>query len=208
MYNLAKIKSAFTLVEVLVSITIFSIIMISVMMIFASVTGVSAKIDINRSMQENTKNITELIAKDVLDYGISWVSSEKGLDCTFSDNNLYDSWDKLCLWDVEYFLAIKTIDDSWNRVEFSEMEEKCSDITSECSLVKKDSDWEVWMVSNSQVYFRDLIFTISQENIKKVTINFTMQPSAKKWVKPDLIKNSEMIFQTTLSERLIKTNSN
>ena len=64
------------------------------------------------------------------------------------------------------------------------------------------------MVSNSQVYFRDLRFTISQENIKKVTINFTMQPSSKKGVKPDLIKNSEMIFQTTLSERLIKTNSN
>ena len=108
MYNLGKIKSAFTLVEVLVSITIFSIIMISVMMIFASVTGVSAKIDINRSMQENTKNITELIAKDVIDYGISGVSSEKGLDCTFSDNNLYDSWDKLCLWWVEYFLWHKS----------------------------------------------------------------------------------------------------
>jgi prepilin-type N-terminal cleavage/methylation domain-containing protein len=58
-------KNAFTLIEILVALTIFSIFMVSMIMIYASSANIDRKIDINRSMQENSKNIIETIAEDI-----------------------------------------------------------------------------------------------------------------------------------------------
>jgi len=64
--NKMKFKNkGFTLVETIVSLTILSIIMISVLSIFISSTDTSYKIDINRAMQENIKNIVEHISEDI-----------------------------------------------------------------------------------------------------------------------------------------------
>jgi prepilin-type N-terminal cleavage/methylation domain-containing protein len=48
-------KKAFTLVEMLISMTIFSIIMVSVIMIYAVTSDISAKYDINREIRQNIK---------------------------------------------------------------------------------------------------------------------------------------------------------
>ena len=48
MKNFKNLNSWFTLVEVIVAVTIFSIIMISVMFIFVNSTQLSMKVDINR----------------------------------------------------------------------------------------------------------------------------------------------------------------
>jgi prepilin-type N-terminal cleavage/methylation domain-containing protein len=62
---------AFTLVEVIVSMTILSIIMVSVMVVFISGSNTANKIDIQRGMQENVKNIVESIAEDIRKNGIN-----------------------------------------------------------------------------------------------------------------------------------------
>ena len=51
------------------------------------------------------------------------------------------------------------------------------------------------------VSVKDLQFYVSSENVNKATIKIIMQPTIKAWVKPDLIKNNKIIFQTTISER-------
>jgi prepilin-type N-terminal cleavage/methylation domain-containing protein len=56
---------AFTLVEILVSMTIFAIIMVSVMMIYVTATDISKKYDINREMRNNIKSVVEDIAEEV-----------------------------------------------------------------------------------------------------------------------------------------------
>jgi len=56
---------AFTLIEIIVSITILSIVMVSVFAIFFLVSDLSNKTDINRLIQENVKTITETIAEDI-----------------------------------------------------------------------------------------------------------------------------------------------
>jgi len=206
MYNFKKIKSWFTLIEVLVSITIFSIIMISIIMIFKAASEVSYKIDLNRSMQENIKNIVESVSKDVTSYGISWVSKHKAAsDCDFNYTSwLYRQWDKLCLAGISYYLAEESTDWSWPRVEESEIVSKCSSIWSKCVLVK--FDWtDTYRVSNSSVYFRDLRFYLSKDYIPKVTMTFTIQPAARRWVNTSLIENTKINFQTTFSQRLIET---
>jgi prepilin-type N-terminal cleavage/methylation domain-containing protein len=60
-----RVVNAFTLIEVLVSITIFSIMMISVISIYIISTDITLKSDINRIMQENLKNVSNKIAEDI-----------------------------------------------------------------------------------------------------------------------------------------------
>jgi type II secretory pathway pseudopilin PulG len=56
---------AFTLIEVVVSITIFSMVIISVIWIYITSSDILVKSDINRKMQENLKNVTNQISEDI-----------------------------------------------------------------------------------------------------------------------------------------------
>ena len=56
---------AFTLIEILVAITILSIIMISVFSIYITSVNISAKSDANRMLQENIKNVFSQISEDI-----------------------------------------------------------------------------------------------------------------------------------------------
>jgi len=79
----------------------------------------------------------------------------------------------------------------------------CSDIKDHCVLYKNNSP-----LTNSTVSFRSLDFRVSGngDNESKVTINFVVQPAVKRGVRSDLIKNTKLTFQTTVSERLIQSN--
>jgi prepilin-type N-terminal cleavage/methylation domain-containing protein len=57
--------SAFTLVEVLVSLTIFSMVIVSIIWIYITSSDIMVKSDINRKMQENLKNVSSTIAEDI-----------------------------------------------------------------------------------------------------------------------------------------------
>ena len=201
--------SWFTLIEVLVSITIFSIIMISVITIFIFSSNLSAKVDINRAMQENIKNAVETMAEDIRKYWIQWISDAPS-DCSDAPAE----WkNKLCIRNPDNSLRssyrLKKNDDTAPNIhDIDTMSAvltpaECLAPTSHCVLFKDGSP-----LTNSFVTFRNLSFSLSWEdgNQKKITINFVMQPAIKKWVRRDLIENSSLIFQTTLSERLIKSN--
>jgi hypothetical protein len=58
-----------------------------------------------------------------------------------------------------------------------------------------------WPLTNSFVSVKELNFYYSKDYIPKVTMNIVIQPAMKKWVKSNLIEESELIFQTTVSER-------
>jgi len=194
-----KHDSWFTLIELLVSITIFSIIMVSVITIFIFSSNLSAKVDINRSMQENIKNAVETIAEDVRKYGISGISTTPGWSCLMPTSSIYVEWNKLCTNLNEY--TLKKDDGTGNMLRA--LNADCSDIKDHCVLYKNNSP-----LTNSTVSFRSLDFIVSgnDDNENKVTINFMVQPAVKRGVRSDLIKNTKLIFQTTVSERLIQSN--
>jgi prepilin-type N-terminal cleavage/methylation domain-containing protein len=56
---------AFTLVEMIVSITILSLIMISLIAVYVITSDVALRSEINRAMQENLKTATEQISEDL-----------------------------------------------------------------------------------------------------------------------------------------------
>lgn len=189
-----KNTSWFTLVEVIVWVTIFSMIMISVMSIYILASDTSLKSDINRAMHENTKNIITDISEWIINNWIMWVSDSYIDSCNknlWSQN--YKLWNKLCLnsWE-EYYLAKK--DNSWNFVRVSNSD--CEDIADQCYIVKN------WIpITNSLVAIKNLSFFATDNLAEKVTLSIVLQPTTKSWVKPTQIENNTFTFQTTLNSR-------
>ncbi len=183
----------FTLIEVVVAVTVFSIMMVSVIFIFINSSEVSLKIDINRALQENSKNIVETIAEDLRKNSIadcSWGITE------WCKSNLVKSstWVQLWIWTNHYYLAKKV----WSDYILTD-NTYCGITNNQCFIVK---NWE--LLSNSSVKIDSLEFSIFSEHIPKVQINLLIKPMTGKWVKSNLIKNNEINIQTTLSERYLK----
>jgi prepilin-type N-terminal cleavage/methylation domain-containing protein len=56
-----KEKKAFTLIELIIAITITSLVLVSITEIFLFSSTFTKKVDMSRIMQENVKNITDII---------------------------------------------------------------------------------------------------------------------------------------------------
>ncbi len=183
--------------------TIFGIIMVSVLSIFLFSSQMSTRVEMNRIMQENIKNVTEDISENLRLSSLSDVVADNSANSCESTPSS-GTWTKLCLesW-VEYTIWYQSGND-WNkRNSISE----CRDIANpNCHIIKRDgpSD-DYYPLSNSFTHFENISFEITNQEIPKVTIHMTVRPSAKKWLAVEIIENGITHIQTTLSERLITT---
>ena len=203
----------FTLVEMLVAMTIFWIVIISVMMIYATSTQIAIKTDINREMQQNIKSTIETIAEDVRKNWIVWVSTNPNLPTDkFEKSKL---WTRLKTNSFHYTLFWYKASE-WETVSNASPKDNtfCNNIKNICFIMKcenndidQDSCWasyQIWPLSYSKTSISNFSFYTTDWEISKVTINFTAKPSIKKWLKSKFIENSKLIFQTTISERYLK----
>lgn len=107
---------AFTLIELIVSMVIFAIIMVSVISVFIFSTQLSAKIEINRVLQENVKNVVETIADDIRKNGLVGVSDTLLGNCSLA-NQAFTIGTKLCTGSSEYYFAKEDTSGGWIRIE-------------------------------------------------------------------------------------------
>jgi len=189
-------KSAFTLIEVIVSLAIFSIVITSIIWIYITSSDIIVKSDINRKMQENLKNVSNTIAEDIRKNGILWVSNSLIDPCDFTLwSNNYKDGNKLCTKSGNtYYLAKKDIL-TWIYTRVNN--NSCWNIADKCVIYNLSK----WKLTNSFISIKSLKFYLSNDKIPKVTLSILAQPSIQKGVKIDLIKKSKLIFQTTISER-------
>lgn len=220
MKKIFKNKKAFTLVEVMVAVSIFSVIMLSVMWIYIVSTETTYKSDVNKIIQENVKSIVTNISEDVMKNGIIWVEtnifsssckniSEKSNLTEF--NSYWAKWEIFCSEKYMYFLAEKS-DDTFRITEKSNCNSK------DCFLVKKElNDWRViWdaqPITNSLIAVRNINFYAvnSYDKVwhtnnevkwaKKVTIFLKLEPSKTSWIRKSMIEQNVFDFQTTISSR-------
>ncbi len=186
------IKKWFTLIEVVIWVTIFSMIMISVMSIYILASDTSLKSDINRAMHENIKNVFTDVSENIINNSISWVSSNLPDACNINlGSNNYKRWNKLCVWSDEYYLSKYNWSD-YIRVDSSE----CSDISDQCYIVKNSVP-----ITNSLVSVKKLEFIVTNTYSKKATIIISLMPTIKAWVKPSQIEDNILNFQTTVNNR-------
>jgi len=201
-----NITSAFTLIEVIVAMTIFGIIMISVLSIFLFSSQMSSRVEINRIMQENIKNVTEDIAENIRKKWLSWVLADGWFDACNSWSWATLVWTKLCLWwGIEYsiwYATGATLD--WQRVNDISY---CQDINSQCHIIKRDTPSEdYYPLSNSFSHFENISFVITNEDIPKLSLHMSLRASSAKWLSSQVVRNSITHIQTTISQRLISTN--
>ncbi|MDD5769508.1 MAG: prepilin-type N-terminal cleavage/methylation domain-containing protein [Candidatus Gracilibacteria bacterium] len=193
----------FTLIEIIVSIAVLSMIMISVFTIFSLSADLNNKTDISRALQENIKNLEQIIIDDIKINNISGVNSDIVIsNCQISLTSKYSSGTKLCVGTNSYYLARQEAG-TWIRIgNYNE----CELGINSCYLVKHDENGNITQLSNSWLEFRKLYFYVTNDKIKKVSINFEVQPSIHKGIKPELVKNNKINFETTISERLYNNN--
>lgn len=184
----------FTLVEIVVSLTILSVIMVWVMMTFSHANTIATSTQSNRIVQENLKNVTETIAEDIRKNGIGWVSKTIGDPCAMVPDSAsnFKQGSKLCtLAGNEYFLAKEVL---WKflRVDAS----TCLDDKEHCSVVKNGN-----LLTNSLVNVKKLEFLVSKSNIPYVTLRITLTPSRKNGIQNTVIQQDTITLQTSISPR-------
>ena len=197
-----KTLRAFTLIEVIISVTIFSIVFVSVITSYILLSKLNQKIDMSRAMQENIKNITETIAEDVRKNWIKFCNplTPTETEChTIQSGQQYTTENVLYTHSWRYSLRkYDSLIPAWENIDIWDPETECT-IPYICKLYKSWSP-----LSNTWVQFKTLRFSISNTLEPKVTINFVLSPAFNKWINPDLIKNNVITFQTTVSERPYK----
>lgn len=198
-----NIYTWFTLIELIISITIFSVMMISVMSIFLFSSQMSTRVELNRSVQENIKNVIEDIAESVRTQWIWGVRNFAGT-CklpTDTDKNIIGIG--LCVGWSDYIIGYKT--PTGNFMPSSNISADCWDLDDSCRILKKEASGDYYPLTNSFLAFEKLSFIVNNTDVPKVTIQFIVRPAYKKWLSPDILRNNTMHIQTTISERLIKT---
>ena len=191
-------KKAFTLIELIVAIAITSLVLVSITEIFLFSSTLTKKVDMSRIMQENVKNITEIIWEDVR---INWINNLPNGGNLYNETNTLETW----TWWTSYYLA------KFSNWSFINANLDCSLYKKEdrCILVR-EKNWEIEPLVNSWVSFEKLDFYISSWTIDwnkwlaKVTMRFIIRPATWKWIWVEKIKNSKIIWQTTFSQRIYK----
>ncbi len=197
----------FTLVELLVSVTIFGIIMVAVISIFIFGSQMSTRVEMERLMQENIKNFVEDIVEWVRKNGIEsvtdfWNSCPQNVTTTPTIRS--KTW--ACLNNgSSYVLGRKTTGSTWERVSNTDdcKNSKTSKIT--CHILKKESTGNYYPLTNSFSNFQALEFTYIPWDIPRLAIHFIAHPAYGKWLSPSMIERATTAFQTTVSERIIST---
>lgn len=192
-------KKWFTLIEVIVSMTILWVIMVWIITTFILVWNLNNKADINRHLQENIRRFTHSVSEDLRLWDITFDSDTDKWH--YINSGLFDSWEELFVWDKEYFMAeeslmIKANSSNPNSCIFLE--------EVECILAVRDiNSWNIKAFSDNKVQIKNLKTFVSEWKIPKASISFEILPSYKTWLPRDLIKNNTIYFQTTFSENII-----
>ena len=205
-------KRWFTLVEIMVALTIFSIIMGSVMSIYIVSSETTYNSEISRAMQENVKNVYMEISEDVIKNWINWAFANLWEECKLKESDKEEKtsitqWFSFCTKENIYSIATKRT--NWEWFDLVSNLSECDKKDSECFLVKKSSNsdesnqsLEFFPVTNSLVTVRNADFKVVNYNwVKKLTVLLKLQPSIKAWVRPSLVEKNIFNFQTTISER-------
>lgn len=80
--------SGFTLIEIMIAMTIFAMMSTMVMSIYFSTTNTTRKLNAQREISESAREITERLASDIREYGFS------GAAPAFNSSSLHVPWNK------------------------------------------------------------------------------------------------------------------
>ena len=184
-------KTAFTLIELVVAVTILGFIMLSVFLIYSNLVTVNTKLEQTRILQENVRIVTEKIATDVRESGLSFQTCngfENSTKCLQMNNG------------NEYYL----IDSAWSNSESGAL-----------GLKEASSSGDPVSLTSNAVIIKNLRFNVSGKSGSgvtnsdvegKVQVVFDIGLSTRRGISKALSDSSFMTVQTTISEKIYKGN--
>lgn len=211
---------AFTLIEVLVAVTILAVVMVSVFEVYFGVLTLNRRLEFSRSLQENARSTTEMFAKEI---------RERGIDLAFYDNG--SAARTLDYENGNDVLAVRP-DALGNASRYYLMQDSvtgpvsCTDpAAKDCYLgresVGSDGSSERVRVTDARVKVESLRFhivgtsaaTVSSGTAPvssgireaKVTAVFELGVPPAKGLDPNVAKKLKIRAQTTISEKIYKS---
>lgn len=214
-------RSGFTLVELIIGMTIFAVMSTMTILIYFNISESSRRLQISREISETTRQITEKINQEVQENKIFIKEINKdGNDSLlkkFKENN-FDEKNLLAIGrdnNEKIFVLWKRFDDK-NLAPCDSDNKNNPEKNCWLYLVKQNSDWSLNYFNlvdsfrenenEKRVKINDLKFEISgwENDVKKVALKMKVSLTKKSWIPNSLITGSKMEIQTTISERFYK----
>lgn len=214
-------RSGFTLVELIIGMTIFAVMSTMTILIYFNISESSRRLQISREISETTRQITEKINQEVQENKIFIKEINKdGNDSLlkkFKENN-FDEKNLLAIGrdnNEKIFVLWKRLDDK-NLASCDSNDKNNPEKNCWLYLVKQNSDWSLNYFNlvdsfrenenEKRVKINDLKFEISgwENDVKKVALKMKVSLTKKSWIQNSLINGSKMEIQTTISERFYK----
>ncbi|MCH2188223.1 prepilin-type N-terminal cleavage/methylation domain-containing protein [Candidatus Gracilibacteria bacterium] len=189
-------SSGFTLIEIIVTVTIISIVLVSVIASFIAIQNITHKNDMYRSIHENIKTLSQALSHDIHRSTLVGVSLHATDPYTFGSGGKYGT--ALETANNRYYLAQKNeLSGDWERVEVSH----CQSVAQHCSLYQRG----VGPLTNNRVSVSDIAWYISAGNLPKVTLVIEIRPAAKRGLSSSVLEKATQVFQMTFSERILSS---
>lgn len=211
-------SSGFTLVELMIAMTIFGMMSIMVMTIYFSTTDTTRLLNAQRELAETAREITERISADIRE---KWIITDtlKEFDVNYDPWKKYDytgsGSEFLNLTHWRYVYGIKKTGgmDTCSGTRKSDPKIHCGLYFLEYSdngengynLVDSFNPLE----SRKRVKIENLKFYISGDGVntsRKVWLDFTLSLMARNGIPQNLVSTTKLHIQTTISERGWKKN--
>ncbi len=207
-------RSGFTLIELSIAMTMFSVLSIMIVMVYFNATNSARKLSMTRELSETAREITERIAEDVKNRGIS--VRQPGLD---PSRPLWNTLDYTGIGNEVLILGQPGNEHIYMYGKKSTVWlNPCDSVSAQdpqihCGLYLKEGSEYYNLVdsfvpeeSKKRVKIESLKFYISWDDLtsRKVTLNFTLTLMPRIWVPSSLIWTTKLHIQTTFSERIWK----
>jgi len=188
----------FTLIEMIVSVTILAIIMLSIFVIYRNIIFINKKLELDRIIQQNSRNIIESLATEI---------REKGIDYEYY-SNLTEKLDYSGSGNT-----ILAIANSWEycmQKQSNSCSRDCYKNNRWCFLWKLNTDIQLSdekvQVNNLRFFISDnkSIWALDGKKEWKVTIVFDLSVTPTAWINSNMIKDSNIHVQTTISTKFYK----
>lgn len=212
-------RSGFTLVELIIGMTIFAVMSTMTILIYFNISESSRRLQISREISETTRQITEKINQEVQENKIFIKEINKdGNDSLLKKFNNFDEKNLLAIGrdnNEKIFVLWKRLDDK-NLAPCDSDDKNNPEKNCWLYLVKQNSDWSLNYFNlvdsfrenenEKRVKINDLKFEISgwENDVKKVALKMKVSLTKKSWIQNSLINGSKMEIQTTISERFYK----
>lgn len=227
-------RGGFTLVEVIVAMTILSIVLVSVFEVYSNIVVMSKRLELDRGLQQNARTIVETIAKDIRDGGIAFecyrpnTTSPIGCNSGPHDTQYSGSGTSLLVLRssactnptdcyIQYYLAKPTA---------TVGEVACNDVDAAipglCYISRKMVSnglptGDLLRLSDAFTSVSQLRFYISGVSAEwfssqsdqegKVTLNFTIGLAPRQGLNSDMAKRTVIPVQTTITQKLYQTSN-